>query len=165
MRHVVISFLGEDRPGLVEKLAAIVKHHGGNWQTSSMRHLSGFFAGILEVMVAEQNAEALVNDLQGFDMLDMNIQLSKPSNYDDRTISIDITANDRPGIIGDISAVIHKAKGNLVKLVSSQGNAPHFGQPIFKASAIVAVTTDQQIEQLVDALEGIEDDLIVDLNI
>ncbi|MDN3651777.1 ACT domain-containing protein [Thalassotalea ponticola] len=165
MRHVVISFLGDDKPGLVEQLATIIKRHKGNWQTSSMRHLSGCFAGILEVMVAKENAQALIDELSAFDALDMHIKVAEPVLYNDKKIAIDITANDRPGIIGDISAVIHKSHGNLVKLVSSQGNAPHFGQPIFKASLLVAINTEQHLAQLIGALEDIEDDLIVDVNI
>ncbi|WP_371186457.1 glycine cleavage system protein R [Thalassotalea maritima] len=164
MRHVVISFLGEDRPGIVEQLASIVKKHDGNWQTSSMRHLSGFFAGILEVQVSEEKAEALVYELKAFPSLSMHVQITEPRYQQDKTISLEIVANDRPGIIGDISSVIHKTRGNLVKLVSRQGKAPHFGQAIFKASAIVAVQSEQQIDALIQALENIEDDLIVDIN-
>lgn len=164
MRHVVISFLGNDRPGIVENLAGIIKHHKGNWQTSSMRHLSGFFAGILEVLISEENAEALVADLQNIKGLNVSIEVTHPTQYDDKTVSLELTANDRQGIVGEISAVVHKQNGNLVKLVSSQGSAPHFGQPIFKASAIIAIN-NEHVDELVSALEDIADDLIVDINL
>ncbi|WNC67561.1 ACT domain-containing protein [Thalassotalea nanhaiensis] len=165
MRHVVISFLGKDRPGIVDNFASIVKTHNGNWQTSSLRHLSGFFGGIIEVLVSEENAEPLADDLQKVDGLNVIVEVTHPQQYDDKTISLELTANDRQGIVGEISAVIHKQHGNLVKLVSSQGSAPDFGQPIFKASAIIAINGEDKVDNLVEALEGISDDLMVDINV
>jgi glycine cleavage system regulatory protein len=165
MRHAVISFLGKDRPGIVDNLAAIIKRHNGNWQTSNLRHLSGFFAGIIEVLVSEENAESLVNEIKNIDGLDVNIGVSLPSQYDDKTISLELTANDRQGIVGEISAVIHKQHGNLIKLASSQDSAPDFGQPIFKASAIIAINGEENIDNLIAALESISDDLMVDINV
>ena len=163
MRHVVISFLGKDRPGIVENIANVVGKHNGNWQTSSLRHLSGFFGGIIEIFVDEEHAEALAKDIQSIDGINVSVEVSHPESFQDKTITLNVTANDRQGIIGEISAVIHKQGGNLVKLVSSQGSAPHFGQPIFKASLKIAITGQEHIDALVDALEGIADDLIVDV--
>ncbi|OUS24110.1 amino acid-binding protein [Thalassotalea sp. 42_200_T64] len=165
MRHAVISFLGKDRPGIVDNLATIIKQHNGNWQTSNLRHLSGFFAGIVEVLVSEENAEALVTDIKKIDGLDVNVGVTHPSQYDDKTISLELTANDRQGIVGEISAVIHKQHGNLIKLASSQGSAPDFGQTIFKASAIIAINGEEKIDNLIAALESISDDLMVDINV
>lgn len=165
MRHAIISFLSKDRPGIVDNLATIIKQNNGNWQTSNLRHMSGFFAGIVEVLVSEENAEKLVNDIKNIDGLDVNVGVSHPSQYDDKTISLELTANDRPGIVGEISEVIHKQHGNLIKLASSQGSAPDFGQAIFKASAIIAINGEEKIDNLVVALEGISDDLMIDINL
>ncbi|WNC73421.1 ACT domain-containing protein [Thalassotalea psychrophila] len=165
MRHVVISFLGKDRPGIVDNIASIVKQYNGNWQTSSLRHLSGFFCGIIEVLVSEENAENLACDVQKVEGLKVNVEVTQPSQYNENTISLELTANDRQGIVGEISAVIHKQHGNLVKLVSSQGSAPDFGHPIFKASAIIAINGEDKVDNLVDALESISDDLMVDINV
>ena len=165
MRHVVISFLGKDSPGIVDNLASIIKNHNGNWQTSSMRHLSGHFAGILEVLVSEKNAESLVNDLQSIAGLNVQVEVTLPAQHNEKTIRLDLTANDRQGIVGEISAVIHKAGGNLVKLVSTQESAAHSGQSIFKATANIAISGEDNIDNLVSALENIADDLIVDVSL
>lgn len=165
MRHVVISFLGNDRPGIVDNLASIIKKNNGSWQTSNLRHLSGFFAGIIEVVVSEEHAENLANEVQNVEGLKVNLEVTLPIKYDDRTISLELTANDRQGIVGEISAVIHKQHGNLIKLASSQGSAPDFGQPIFKASAVISISGEENIDNLVEALEDISDDLIININV
>ena len=62
---LVLTVLGEDRPGLVEALSHIIAAHEGNWLESRMAHLAGQFAGILRASVPEGNATALLTALQG----------------------------------------------------------------------------------------------------
>src|SRR5262245_32581902 len=62
---LVLTVLGEDRPGLVESLASIIAAHDGNWLESRMAQLAGQFAGILRASVPDANATALMHALQG----------------------------------------------------------------------------------------------------
>ena len=48
---LVLTISGEDRAGLVEKLADVIAEHGGNWEHCRMAHLAGRFVGLLEVTV------------------------------------------------------------------------------------------------------------------
>ena len=56
---LVLTVIGDDRPGLVEQLATAISRHHGNWLESSMSNLSGKFAGIVCVSVAEEHLVAL----------------------------------------------------------------------------------------------------------
>ena len=60
---LVLTVLGEDRPGLVESLASIIARHEGNWLESRMAQLAGQFAGILRASVPEARAAALITAL------------------------------------------------------------------------------------------------------
>ena len=62
--YLVLTVIGDDKPGLVEMLADTVARHSGNWLESNMSHLAGKFAGILRVSVADAHADALIQDLQ-----------------------------------------------------------------------------------------------------
>ena len=64
MNHLVISCIGPDQAGLVDTLSKVISKHQGNWQVSSLHHLSGFFAGVIEVAVENENSEALINELK-----------------------------------------------------------------------------------------------------
>ncbi len=44
--YLVLTIIGEDRPGIVELLAKIISDHSGNWLESSMSQLAGKFAGV-----------------------------------------------------------------------------------------------------------------------
>jgi len=164
MNHLVISFITEDRPGLVDLLSKVVKQHQGNWQTSSLHHLSGFFTGVLEVAVAKEHCGELKNALNELTNFKVNIEQTSPENNDNgANLVLEVTANDREGIVQEISSVIHRQDGNMIKLVSTQENAPHTGQALFKAKITLAVNSEHT-DNLVNALENLADDLMVDVS-
>tara|TARA_B110000908_G_C10055235_1_gene358070 strand:+ start:247 stop:747 length:501 start_codon:yes stop_codon:yes gene_type:complete len=164
MDHIVLSFIGQDQTGLVNTLSHTIKKHHGNWQTSSMHHLSGFFAGTIEISVDESNRKNLVSALKNIDALTCHIEVATPANKNQQAnLVLELTASDRPGIVQDISSVIHQQGGNLIKLVSTQDSAPYSGQLIFKATAQVCVN-DEGIDNLISAIESITDDIMVDIS-
>lgn len=164
MNHLVISFTSPDKPGLVDKLSNIIKQHQGNWQTSSLHHLSGFFAGIIEVVVATEQTDTLIAALKSLTDFNLNIEVATvaspkvPAN-----LVLELTANDRSGIIQEISSTIHQQGGNLLKLVSSQESAAHSGQDLFKATATIVIDKNA-IEPLITQIESLADDLMVDIS-
>jgi len=163
MNHLIVTFIGKDRTGVVDTFSNIVKQHQGNWQTSSMHHLSGFFTGIFEIAIEANKSEALEHSLCNIAGFTIHIEKASPSAAVEANLVLELTANDRAGIIQDISSVIHHHNGNLLKLVSTQDSAPHSGQVMFKAKAQVAVS-QSNVETLIEALENIADDLMVDIS-
>ena len=62
---LILTVIGDDRPGLVEQLATAISSHHGNWLESSMSHLSGKFAGIVCLSIADaQLANRMVDVLE-----------------------------------------------------------------------------------------------------
>ena len=164
MNHIVLSFIGQDQTGLVNILSHTIQKHHGNWQTSSMHHLSGFFAGTIEIAVEENNLSNLVSALKAIKELNCQIEIATPNSAEQPSnLVLELTANDRSGIVQDISSVIHQQGGNLIKLVSTQDSAPYSGQLMFKAKAQVCVN-DNKIDDLVSAIENIADDIMVDIS-
>ncbi|MCI2284662.1 hypothetical protein L3081_16290 [Colwellia sp. MSW7] len=43
MNHIIISCIGADKKGIVDTLSNVINEHDGNWQVSSLHHLSGYF--------------------------------------------------------------------------------------------------------------------------
>jgi len=163
MNHLVISCIGPDQIGLVDLLSKIINDHHGNWQVSSLHHLSGFFAGVIEVTVEESECQNLITALKAITGLKCQIEQAEFNQEQVSTnLLLELTANDRVGIIQEISSVIHQQGGNLIKLVSSQASAPHTGQLMFNAKVQIAINS-AEIDDLVSALEHIADDLMVDV--
>ena len=164
MNHLIISFTSPDKPGLVDKLSKIIKLNHGNWQTSSLHHLSGFFAGVIEVAVTVDQTDALISALKNLSEFSLNIEVANvaspkvPAN-----LVLELTANDRSGIVQEISSIIHQKGGNLLKLVSSQESAAHSGQDLFKAKATITIDNNA-IDPLISEIESLADDLMVDIS-
>ena len=163
MNHLIISCIGPDQTGIVDSLSKIIKKNHGNWQVSSLHHLSGFFAGVIEVAVTKENTASLTSELKGIRGLSCQIELAEPNLPNLKSnLVLELTANDRAGIVQEISSVIHHQGGNLIKLVSTQDSAAHTGQVMFKAKVDISLN-EQAVNDLVEALEQIADDLMVDI--
>jgi len=164
MNHLVISCIGPDQSGLVDTVSNIISKHQGNWQFSSLHHLSGFFAGVIEVAVASGKSESLISELKAINGLSCQIEMAEPNLHNAvSNLILEITANDRAGIVQEVSSVIHHQSGNLIKLVTLQDSAAHSGQDIFKAKVEIAID-DKSVDQLISALEKIANDLMVDIS-
>lgn len=164
MNHLVISCIGPDQSGLVDTVSNIISKHQGNWQFSSLHHLSGFFAGVIEVAVASDKSESLIRELKVIKGLSCQIEMAEPNLANSvSNLILEITANDRAGIVQEVSSVIHHQSGNLIKLVCLQDKAAHSGQDIFKAKVEIAID-DKSVDQLINALEQIANDLMVDIS-
>jgi len=163
MKHIVFSFISPDKPGLVDTLSNVINQYKGNWQASSLHHMSGFFTGVLEIAVTENQCKALINELESVEGLSTVIKVAEQEvTVESPSIVLDLTANDRVGIVQEISSVIHRQGGNLLKLVSKQESAAHSGVELFKAKVTVSVD-EKHIEDLIQGIENLADDLIVDI--
>src|SRR5437016_3908746 len=107
MRHVkgsdvptslVLTVLGEDRPGLVESLAYIITAHDGNWLESRMAHVAGQFAGILRASVPDAKAALLIHALQGLASHGLQVVVAQSTTDapapDARWLTLDLVGND-----------------------------------------------------------------------
>lgn len=164
MKHIIISFISPDRPGLVDTISNTVKQFKGNWQTSSLHHMSGFFSGVIEIAVEQSSSDSLMTAIREIDGLECIIKVADEiSAKKHPSVVLELTANDRAGIVQEISSVIHHQGGNLLKVASRTETAPHSGQELFKAKVTV-LANDDKIDELIDAIEGLADDLIVDVS-
>ena len=164
--YLVLTIIGEDRPGIVESLAEIISDHSGNWLESSMSQLAGKFAGILRVSVKDEKCEALINSLENLsNNLKLIIEKVSSENYEEvrQIVEVRLIGNDRPGIIREISKTVTDLAVNFEKLTSECAPAPMSGDALFKASASLKIPKGVSVDLLKRALENLADDLIVDI--
>ncbi|GAA58576.1 hypothetical protein P20652_0432 [Pseudoalteromonas sp. BSi20652] len=164
MKQLVITILGQDRPGLVESISSVVLQNQGNWLSSNLSHLLGHFAGIIQLEVAEEHFQSLQSALNTLPKLDVRIETGnteiEPSTLEQ--INLVITGNDRPGIVQELASVIRHKGANITHFNSRQQSAPNWGVPIFSAVATVTLPNGMDKDEVIEALESITSDLIVD---
>jgi len=163
---LVMTAIGNDRPGLVEQLAQAVSRNGGNWLESSMSQLAGKFAGILRVSVPDDKADQLIKDLEALGgSLKLVIEKVSGAREDaaSQTLTLSLIGNDRPGIIREISAALAEQQVNVEELNTECTVAPMSGETLFNAEARLRVPPEMNLDAIQRRLEQIADDLIVDI--
>lgn len=166
--YLLLTLIGDDRPGLVESLAQAVARHEGNWLESNMSHLAGKFAGILRVSVDEQRADALIAELE---QLSGSLRLmiervdAEVDAVAEQLLRLSLVGNDRPGIIREVSRALASQQVNVENLETDCSSAPMSGETLFHARARLRVPAGLSLDELQQALEQIADDLIVDIQL
>ena len=178
MNHLLaLTVITNDRPGVIELLAATIRQNHGNWLESSMSHLAGKFAGILLVSVSEKHRDALMDALDSLASSGLRITIENAALAQDhhcakhpsqkpsgKRISISVTSNDRPGIVGEISTVLARQSVNIEALDTYCDNAAMSGEPLFHLSASLELPDNLDREDVQLILEALSDDLVVEFD-
>jgi glycine cleavage system regulatory protein len=166
---LVLTLIGEDRPGLVGLLSQAVADHDGNWLESRMSRLAGRFAGILRASVPEANADALVAALRALESHGLRVVVERSMHSDAesefRRIPLELVGSDRPGIVREISQALASRNINVEELLTECSSAPMSGEILFTAKASLRIPQGAPLDELNDALEEIADDLMVELTL
>ncbi len=165
---LVLTVIGRDRPGLVECLAGLVAGHGGNWLESRMSRLGGEFAGILRLTLPEGREEELRHALSALGPSGLTVLVKRdeaPEPAPRQIVTLELVGQDRPGIIKQIAAVLAAREANVEELITECVSAPMSGEPLFKASARLALPPGCDLAHLRTDFERIASDLLVDIDV
>lgn len=165
LTFLILTVIGDDRPGLVGELSAALCAHQGNWLESSMSHLAGKFAGIVRVSVPAARADSLRTALAGLTGLKVTAESSggegpAPSG---RRLKLALVGHDRIGIVREVSQVLAHHAVNVEELVTHTSSAPMSAEILFHAQAELLAGPELDIGALTAELERISNDLMVDI--
>jgi glycine cleavage system regulatory protein len=163
---LVLTLIGDDRPGLVGELSRLLTTHEANWEESRMARLSGKFAGILRASVPEDRAEALSRALGQLESVGLKVVVERSDSADDPALHpfrLELVGHDRPGIIRDVSRALAERGINVEELQTECTSAPMTGDPLFRATARLRVPSAADLDELRAVLERLANDLMVDL--
>jgi glycine cleavage system regulatory protein len=165
--RLILTAIGDDRPGLVEELATAISTHGGNWLESSMAHLSGKFAGIVEVAVSADKIPELRTALTKLTGLNVSAEVAsaEKSAMTGRRLSLNLVGHDRIGIVREVSQVLAQYKVNVEDLATRTSSAPMSAEILFHCEAELTAVPDFNARELKAALEKLSDDLMVDIRL
>lgn len=166
-REIVLSMIADDHPGIVQTLAETIAAHGGNWLDGSMSHLGGKFAGIVLLEVAEDHERELEDALRSLDRRGLQIAFERTAPSRPRAchyVMVNIVANDRPGIVGEISDLLARHDINIETLTTSVADTPMSSGHLFKARFQANLPEAMSYDDLQQVLESASDDLMVELD-
>lgn len=165
--HLIISILAEDKLGLVESLSKVLNAHHSSWNDSRMSRLAGKFAGILSLDVADENLDALMTALKGLENDHFKLLIEK-TNADEaqnsQMLNVSVLGQDRRGIVHDITSELAKLSVNIESLESQVRPASMSTENLFEANLQLSLPADVSTDTVIDTLEGMSDQLMVDIN-
>ena len=170
MSHsLILTVIGDDRPGIVGSLSTAISKHGGNWLESSMSHLAGKFAGIVCVAIDESTLETLRIDLAALPGLRITAEVSgrteEVETATGRRLTLALVGHDRVGIVREVSQVLAHHAVNVEELNTHTASAPMSAEILFHATAELTASTSLDTAALVHELEQISNDLMVDITL
>jgi len=177
----VLTFIANDRPGLVERLSETVAAQGGNWLDSRMAHLAEKFAGIARVEIEANRVATLKKALsalekEGFQLTveETGPSAEKPGKKsakaateppDGALYTLDLVGPDQPGILRDITHCLAERGVSVEDMETDIREAPMSGGLMFYAEAQVRVPPGLGGDELRSALEALAGSLMVDISL
>ena len=164
---IVLTVIGEDRPGIVETLSEVLAANGGNWTQSSMSVLAGQFAGLLLASVPAGKADACIAALEALDAEGLTViartTREPPQAQAFHEFLLELVGNDHEGIVRDITQALKSHGVNIEELETNVESASMSGGDLFKARVRLKAPVDVDPEQLQQDLEDIADELMVEI--
>jgi len=165
-KPLVLTVIGSDHPGIVNLLSDVAQRYGANWADSRMASLAGQFAGIVHFEVPEQNAEALANALRGLVSSGLHVAIAfgdaSAGSGAHRIVRLELTGNDRPGIVRDLSGRLAGRGVSIEELYTEVVSAAMSADPLFRVKARLAVPEALSDAELKRELEALATEMMVD---
>lgn len=168
MTILVLTVIGDDRPGLVDALSAVIAEHEGNWEESRMAHLAGKFAGILRINVPQSRVAKLTQALESLNETGLQVAVEQgretapPTR---RILHLELVGQDHPGIVHDIAHALAASRISIEELTTETRSASMGGGTLFEARASLAVPESVSLEDVRASLEALADELMVDIHL
>ncbi len=153
MKKIIISVLGQDRPGIIAAIARILFENDGNIENVSQTSLQSEFAGIFIVAIPDILAQAdleqrMATALDGMD-LQVHIKPVEARHEADMPLTVEsfiITTRgpDQKGLVARVTEVIARHNVNVTncQAVFKGGDDPNSNIMIYEVD--IPPETDQQ---------------------
>ncbi len=164
---LVITAIGEDRPGIVNELTEALLNAGLNIEDSRMSVLGGEFVVMLLVTGSETSINAL-EKAKGTLASSLNLNLHtkttscKPGNEGYSRYKVTVQGMDNPGIVHKLAHYLSQQRINIVNMQTDCGHAPHTGTPLFTVNMQVDIPSGQNAGTIQDEFSIICDELNMD---
>lgn len=151
--HLVISALGQDKPGIVNQLSKAVYELDCNITDSRMTVLGGEFAVLLLVEGPWNQLAKLeqqVPDLEQRHELTITTKRTaqRAANANLLPYGVDVVALDHPGIVYSLAAFFSDKQINIEDMTTSSYAAAHTGTPMFSVRMSIGIPADIHIAAL-----------------
>jgi glycine cleavage system transcriptional repressor len=168
--HLILTAIGPDRVGLVQRISEFISRHGCNIEDSKMAVFCGEFAVIVLISGEGGNLVKVGRDYREIETdtgLAISIKTPSTRNPPESFLPYKLTAScmDHPGIVYQISGVLSAMGVNIESMETKTYSAPVSGTPIFQLEADLAVPIRTNINQLRERFAEIQREENIDIEL
>ncbi|MGY5452508.1 glycine cleavage system protein R [Agarivorans sp. MS3-6] len=158
----LVTVVGEDKPGRLNSLADLTHSHQGKWLSSRVINLDGQFACIFKVQIPQKNEQALRDDLANLPDLQLSFHDCKPAHLvKSAEVKLVIGAEDRPGLINDITRLLVEHGVNVTKLECHRMSVPDAGENVFTAELDLMIPDSENTAGIIAEIEALQPQMVV----
>lgn len=169
MTTLVLTIVGGDRSGIVASVADAVATHGGNWETSRLAELAGAFAGIVEVSVPAERADALRDALADLDGLHTVTVVAGAGAGDSsaprQSMVLHVLGNDHPGIVRELSTALSAQGVSIERMTTETRDAAMTGGRLFEATVVAVAPAGLDVGAVRTEVERLAAEIQVDVTL
>ncbi len=165
--YLVISAVGSDRPGLLDRVANAVRECGCNIGDSRMALLGSEFT-LMTLVSGHWNAIAKLEQalprLAGELDLELTARRTEPRSDTAELIpyGVEVVGLDRPGILHDVARFFARREVTIEDAYSARYPAPHTGAPLFSLQLTVGIPATSSLATVRGEFMDFCDDLNLD---
>jgi glycine cleavage system regulatory protein len=165
----IVTFIGDDRPGLVESVSSVIESYQGNWLESRLSQLGGKFAGLVLVTLPGDNGAALEAGLKELSASGLSVRVTPATAMTvtsrGQSITLKVIGPDRLGIVREISRALAQREVNVVEMDSEVSSAPMSAELIFSARIDAEIPEHISLDDLEDSLEEIANTMTLEIDL
>lgn len=165
----IITFIGDDRPGLVEALSTAIENNRGNWHESRLSQLGGKFAGLILISLPADDGAALERDLKALSSSGLSVRVTPASEAaapsGGKSVTLTVLGPDRLGIVKEISHALAQRDINVVEMDTQVDSAAMSGEALFRARIDALVPEHIDMDDLSDSLDEIANHMTLDIDL
>jgi len=153
MNRIIITAIGKDRPGLVNKITSIISNNNGNIENSKMIKIDDQFAIIINFSLSgdTSNIESELDLIKKLSFFTKKTGKSESLNKIDKNYLI--KGADDQGIIDTISNYFRDNEINITEINTFVESAPTTGSPLFNMEISIESNTDRLEKIKLDLLD------------
>lgn len=169
--YLVISVVGQDRPGIVRELSHVIAEQGCNIEDSRMAVLGGEFAAIILVEGRWNTLAKIENALPELSRsLDLTLFAKRtgprPTDRSLLPYAVEAVSMDHPGIVHSLADFFAARDINIEEMATHAYPAPHTGTPMFSVHMTVGIPAGTHIaglrEEFMDTCDAMNLDAVLE---
>jgi glycine cleavage system transcriptional repressor len=166
--HLILTAVGPDQVGLVEKISEFISSRGCNIEDSKMAVFCGEFAVIILITGAGgelQKLAASVRDLEIETGLTFSVKTPAERRPAESLLPYTLVAScmDHPGIVHKLSSELSRLGINIESMETKTYAAPVSGTPMFRLEAGVSVPAKTNVNHLRERFAEIQREENIDI--